>query len=179
MKVIHNTPDRFVIVERPWFLASVFFMFTVAVLYALATSGAEMDIPERALLISFAILLPLGARYFIHWVRAEFDRTTGRVDIYRRGFFYDQHRNYSLRYLKRVLVEENNHEGVTRRAVLVFDEAMLSEMDPARRDRLERLKSQGFRQAAAHEAPLTVYYSSVSNVQGAAKALNAWLGVAA
>ena len=72
-----------------------------------------------------------------------------------------------------MLVEENNHEGVTRRAVLIFDEAMLSEMDPAQRDRLERLKAQGFRQAAAHEAPLTVYYSSVSNVRGAASALNA------
>lgn len=179
MKVIHNTPDRFVIVERPWFLASVFAMFTAAVLYALLTTGSEMDFAERALLTSFAVLLPLGARYFVHWVRAEFDRTSGRVDIFRNGLFYNQHRNYSLRYLKRVLVEENNHEGVTRRAVLIFDEAMLSEMDPARRERLERLKSQGFRQAAAHEAPLTVYYSSVSNVQGAAKALNEWLGAPA
>ncbi len=179
MKITQNTPDRFVVVERPWFLAAIFMLFTAAVIYGLVTDWTGMELAERALLIGFAIVLPLGAHHFIHWVSAEFDRTTGRVDIFRRGFLRDQHRTYSLRYLKRALVEEYNNEGVTYRAVLVFDEAMLAEMDPSRREQLERRKAQGFRQAAANEAPLTAYSSSTSDVKSTAKALNEWLGAPA
>ena len=145
MKIIQNTPDRFVIVERPWFLAAMFMLFTAAIVNGLVTTWAEMELAERALLVGLALLLPLGAHYFVHWVRAEFDRTTGRIDIFRRGLLSRQHHTYSLRYLNRVLVEEQNNEGATWRAVLVFDKAMLSEMEPARRERLENEQARRIR----------------------------------
>jgi len=179
MKIIHNTSERLIIVERPWFLAAILILFTAATVNGLVTTWAEMKIAERALLAGLAVGMPLGAHHFVHWVRAEFDRTTGRVDIFRRGLFHNQHRTYSLRYLNRARVEAQSHEDATWRAVLVFDKAMLAEMDPERRERLERRKSQGFRQALANEAPLTAYYSSTSDVKGAVTALNRWLGATA
>lgn len=176
MKIIENTSDRLVIVERPWFLAAIMVLFTAAVVHGLATGWADMEISERAILTCFAFLLPLGLHCFVHWVRAEFDRTTGRVDVSRRGLFYDQHRTYALQHLKSARAEVQNHEAATWRAVLEFDKRMLAEMEPARRERLERLNAQGFRQAAANEAPLTAYYSSISNAENVAKTLNDWLG---
>ena len=176
MKVVQNTPEQFILEERPWFFAAIMALFAWAAVYGLVTTWAKIELTERALLAGLAMLFLAGAHYFIHWVRAEFDRTTGRIDVVRRGLFYARRRTYSLRYLNQVLVEEQSGEGATYRAVLVFDKAMLSEMDPERRERLERRKSQGLRQAAAHEAPLTVYYSSISDVKSVAKALNTWLG---
>lgn len=179
MQIIQNTPDRLVVVEHPWFFAAILALFTAAIVNGLVTSWLEMELAERTLLVGLVIMFPLGAHYFVHWVRVEFDRITGRIDITRRGLFHHQHRTYSLRYLNHVRVEEHNDEGVTYRAVLVFDEAMLAEMEPARRARLEKRKSQGLRQAAANEAPLTAYYSSTSNVKAAVMAVNQWLGAPA
>ena len=179
MKILENTPDRLVAVERPWFLAAMLAGFSVAVGYGLITDWAGMGWPTRALLLFLGAALLLVLHYFVHWVRAEFNRGIGRIEISRRGPFYETRRQYSLKYLNRVRVDENNSEGVTYRIVLEFDEAMLAEMDPARRADLEKQQRRGLRQAAPHEVPLTSYYSGVTNAGETARVLNEWVGVGA
>ena len=179
MKIIENTHERLCIVERPWGLAGMLTVFSVVLIIGSVTHWAEMEWFVRALMVSWAVGLPLALHFFVHWVRADFNRLTGRIDIARRGPFYARRDVYPLRHFKRARADERKDDGVSYRLVFMFDEAMLDEMEPGLRARLERKRRRGFREVGPGDVPFTSYYSSAINAHDAAAKINAWADAAA
>jgi len=178
MRIIEQNSDRLILREQPWLLSGLLVLFTIAVAYGLVTSWAEEGWGVRGVLLFWTVILPFGLHYFVHWVRIDFDRLTGRIDILRRGLLFESRRSWPLKRLARAQLQEMRDEGVTTRVVLVFDQAMLSEMDPGERQRLARLKARGFRQAAPNEVPLAGYFSGGAGGKSVAGAINRWIGAA-
>lgn len=162
MKVVEESPSRLVVEERPIFLAAIMALFTLVAAYGVIKDWRNLEWPVRAILIGFAVGIPVLTRYFVHWVNATFARATGRIEITRRGFLYDKLEVYPLRRLKKARRDiSSDSDGVTERVTLVFDEMMLDELEPERKARLLKASARGFRSAKANEAPLTAYFRAV------------------
>jgi hypothetical protein len=158
MRIRENTPQKLVIEERPIAFAGIMAMFFLAVTYGVIDGWRGMEWPVRALLGGFAVGIPLLVRYFVHWVEAVLERATGRIEIARRGLLFEKREVYPLKHFIEARKQTSkDSDGEAYRVVLVFNEAMLSEIDPAQREKILSDKKRGLRSAAANEVPLTQY----------------------
>ncbi len=157
-------------------LSAFLLMFVVYLVRAVMLDWSTFSMTERAALLGVASVMAAVLHFHIHWVRAEFDRASGRIEITRRGLIYRKREVYSLKALESVRIDQSSDsDGDSHRVVLVFSDRMLAELDPAERDRLVSRHKQGFRQVPPNEVPLTLYFSGISSPQDAALALNRWI----
>ncbi len=175
MRVVEKNPGRLVLAEHPRFVAALFLMFILALAYALFDQWHTMDGATRGIIIFMLASLPIIMHFSIHWVDVRFSRALGRIQIIRRGLFYNRKRSYRLDQFERARLDTNSSgDGAdTYRVVLIFDEAMVNDMAPDLRHEVEKLNRWGFRQTRSHEVPLTYYYSSTEPLD-ILKTINEW-----
>ncbi len=175
MKIVEQNPSRLLLAEHPRFLAGLFALMILALGYMLFDQWDDMGTPERGLVVFLLMLFPVIMHFSVHWVDVRFSRAVGRIEIIRRGLFYNRTRSYRLDLFERARLDTNSSGdgGDTYRVVLIFDEAMVSEMPADLRDEIERQTRRGFRQTPPHEVPLTYYYSSTEPLD-IIKSINGW-----
>ncbi|MCB1506526.1 MAG: hypothetical protein KDJ47_16245 [Hyphomicrobiaceae bacterium] len=176
MKIIENTHQRLVIVERPWFLAAMLVFFAGFFAYATAVNWDQMPTLAR---IGFSVV-PLAALMLlfatVRWVHVEFDRTLGRVTISRSAMWWGQRKQYALKDLEDVRADEDG-EGGSYRVVLSFSNDILARMDRKEHERLERRWQRGFRTIPPTDVALTAYYASNIDGPRISAEIRSWTGL--
>jgi hypothetical protein len=176
MKVAAPSPDLLVAEERPIAIVGILALFASGLCLA-AFRAAQAGETRTALLVgAFATVVALVLVFTAPFVRAEFSRATGRLEIVRRGLFGERCNVYPLARLRQAREELSEAGGSSGRLVLVFAPAMLDEIDPHHRAELERAQARGLRHGPLNEIPFTYYYSGLSDAGAAAAAINAWIG---
>lgn len=151
--------------------------FFGAVAYGLAAEWRDLTTAVRWVLLFWLVALPAGLHFLAQWVRADFIRTAGRVEVARRGIFGRRLEVYPLAHFQRARVDENRHEGVTRRLVFEFANEALETLDPDTRAVADRRRKLGTVSSGTLDVPFTAYYSGVTNAEAAAAAINEWAGI--
>jgi hypothetical protein len=173
MRVFEEKPDVLVVEESPWGFGAILLGVTGVLVWGLHENWGELSWFLRIFMGAFIALLWLVFFQIAFNVTARFDRGAGRINIARRGLFGTREETYSLRSFLRARVEESKDDGSTFRLVLVFSEAMIAEIDPVLRKRLE--KEDERRLLPLNEVPFTAYLSSGgSRLKNAAAAINVW-----
>lgn len=176
MKIAEKNHSRLVLAEHPLLTAGLLVFSTLVLVYMLVDQWQEMGWPERSVVMAILCALPVITHFSIHWVDVYFSRALGRIEIRRRGLFYNQKRAYRLALFERARIDTNSSGdgGDTHRVVLIFDDAMVGEMPPDLRQEVEKQTRRGFRQTPPHEVPLTYYYTGGGNAEEMVAAINAW-----
>ena len=166
MKIVSETPDRLVIIERPWLLVAFHVAMIGGLGFYLWRNWTQTEAWLQALLAANGFLLMVSLRAFAHFVEVRFERFSGQVVIERRGVLLRRRETYPYAAFQAAKsVEFANDEGETRRLVLEFD----PHKAPA--EFANRKKGDA---GVLFEAPATWYYSNDRGPIAVAEAINAW-----
>jgi len=119
MKIVEHTPDRLVIVHRPWIISGIVWLLGLAAFYGGITGKGTHGVAERLLVLALGIGMPALAWWFLGFLTLTFDRTAGQVRRSVHRITGTRHQTMPLTDVRRVRVDaQRSEDGHTERLVL-------------------------------------------------------------
>lgn len=175
MRVVEKSTVELTVTVAPWFLTVFLGAFSVGLAAVFMQQRAALDAIAAAALLLFIVVMAGVICFRVRWVKVDFSKATGRIEISSAGLFGTTLRHYALAHFMGAREDRlADSDGATSRLVLVFSDAMVGDLDPVERETIERGRKLGLHAAAINEVPLTAYFTSGSGAKDAALVVNAW-----